>query len=158
MAIFSASIIERHNISMVHEKLLNPEFHGALLSSEEHIAFLNRLNAKKSPQIYFYFADEIFFGFNLCIYLHRQSCLTENINHNILKFKDSGFLKVWVKEFVDRSYLKERKVVEPKVLVNDQLLGAYEMLAAGLLLGVFIFLLEICSVRNKCLREFLVEC
>lgn len=137
---------------MVRQKILNPKFLGTLLSSEEHIAYLN---AQEFPENHFHFAGEIFLAFNLCIYLHRQSCFTENINQNILKFKNSGLLGEWVEEFVDRSYLKERKISEPKVLVNDQLLGAYEMLAAGLLLGVFVFLLEIGSIRIKCLRKFL---
>lgn len=57
-------------------------------------------------------------------------------------------MEVWVSGFVDRSYLVERKANEPKVLVNDQLLGAYELLVFGLVLSAVAFLVEICSARR----------
>lgn len=144
-------IIKRKDIEDVHELLLDSDANAALLSSEEHIAYLN---ADVFPDKFFYYAEEVIFGFNLCIYLHRQSCLEEQMNQNILIFRSSGLLGHWANEFVDRSYLKETKTREPKVLVNKQLYGAYELLTLGLAMAGSMFLIEICSSRFSMLRKY----
>lgn len=64
-------------------------------------------------------------------------------------------LDAWVKKFVDRKYLKEGVVDGPKVLVNEQLYGAYEIMLFGLVLGLATFLLEICSVNIPFLRRLI---
>lgn len=132
--------------------LLNHNFKGALLSSQDHIAFLNQ---GAFPKAFFHSAEEIVSSFNLCIYLHRQSCLAQRINENILALQSNGLMMTWAKKFVDYSYLKEKTVSEPKVLVFEQLRGAYELLAIGLALSFFVFLLEVLSIRVRCLRKLL---
>ena len=139
-------------MSKVREAILDPEYKGALLSSEEHTAYSN---ADAFADKYYHHSSEVVSVFNLCIYLHRQSCLTEPINQNILKFLSNGLMEQWVRNLVDRKYLKEWKATEPKVLVNEQLLGAYELLAFGLLLSTIAFLIEIGSTRVSVLRNFL---
>jgi hypothetical protein len=123
-----------------------------LLSSEEHTAYLNE---EVFPELYYHFADEVISVFNLCIYLHRQSCLTEEINQHILNFKSNGLMQAWVAKFVDRKYLKENVVSEPKPMVNLQLLGAYEMLVAGLIFSISVFLFELLSFRKAKLRRIM---
>lgn len=151
-SIFRAIYIERYQLEKLNGDLLDSEFKGGLLSSEEHTAYLN---AEVFPDKYFHCADEVVSTFNLCIYMHRQSCLSEEINQYILSFKSTGLLDAWVKKFVDRKYLKERVTSEPKVLVNEQLLGTYEVLVFGLLLASLVFLLEVCSVHVYALRRLL---
>lgn len=149
---YRAVYIQRDELVTVRDKLLDSEFKGALLSSEEHTAYLNAL---VFPNQHFRYAPEIVSVFNLCIYLHRQSCIAQEINLNILNFKSNGLLQAWEKEFVDRSYLVERKIVEPKVLKIEQLLGAYELLAIGLSLSFSVFLIELCSSKLSCMRRIM---
>lgn len=149
--IFRAVVIHRKDLLETQQLLLDASSNGALLSSEEHVAFLN---AKNFPKNFSHYAGEVFFVFNLCIYLHQQSCLEEQINQNIIMFRSNGLLDSWVKEVVDKSYLKERKTKEPKVLVNEQLFGAYELLAIGLVLGASAFIVELCSTQFPNLKRF----
>lgn len=122
-----------------------------MLSSEDHLAFLNH---QVFPEEYYHYAEEVVSVFNLCIYLHRQSCLTRDVDNYILKFRSVGLLDNWVKKFVDRSYLKERTSTGPKVLVNEQLVGAYELLGFGMASGAIIFMVEVISTYFHSLRKF----
>lgn len=130
--------------------LLDPEFKGALLSSEEHIAYLNM----KSEDFHHH-SKEIVYTFNLAIYMHRQSCLTQQINEQILSLTSNGLLQAWAQGFVDNSYLVENKEKGQKRLTNNQLLGAYELLALGLAISFCAFLLEFCSQYIRCFRRLL---
>jgi hypothetical protein len=110
------------------------------------------LNERIFPTAFFHSAEESIFSFNLCIYLHRQSCLAQQINQNILDLKSNGLLDAWSRKFVDRSYLKERIFSEPKVLVIHQLLGAYELLFIGIFLSFTAFIVELISTRISFMR------
>lgn len=147
-----AVYINRSQLAMLRQNLLNTNFRGALLSSEEHTAYLN---AQVFPHHHYHYASEIVFVFNLCIYLHRQSCLTQEINVNILNFQSNGLLQSWSKEFVDMSYLKERISAVPKVLTNEQLFGSYELLASGLIISIIVFIIELLSVKVPRMKKFM---
>lgn len=136
----------------MREKLVDADFKGGLLSSEEHVAFSNKAGA---PNKFFHHTDEVFFVFNLVVFLHRQSCLTEEINRYILIFGSNGLLEKWMSEFVDMSYLKKRVVDTPKKLEFDQLLGSFELLGIGLSLSVIAFVLEVFSRCCSGLRKFI---
>lgn len=147
-------LIGRTEIATVRDTLLSPDVKGALLSSEEHIAFANKAGF---PDKYFHFAEEVFFVFNLVIFMHRQSCLVEEINRYILHFGSNGLLDRWMHEFIDRSYLKERVTTAPKKLEIEQLLGSFELLAIGLSLSLVMFLFEVLSNCSFGLRK-LIKC
>lgn len=144
-------IIERKEIAGVRRNTLDAEFKGALLSSEEHIAFANKA---EFPVNFYHHTDEVFFVLNLVIFLHRQSCLTEEINRYILNFGSSGLLDKWMREFVDESYLTQKIVSSPKKLEFEQLLGCFELLAIGFIISGTAFVLEVLSncffkIRNR---------
>lgn len=86
--------------------------------------------------------------------MHRQSCLAEVINKIVLVLRSNGIMDSWAKQFVDRSYLKERVISEPKVLVLRQLFGAYELLITGLIMSFTAFMLELISFRIFFLKMF----
>lgn len=133
----------------MRENILNADFKGALLSSEEHVAFSNKAGF---PDKFFHHTEEVFFVFNLVIFMHRLSCLTEEINRYILNFGSNGLLNKWMEEFVDNSYLKEKIVILPKRLEFNQLLGSFEVLGIGLTLSAITFVLEVfsnCFLRLK---------
>jgi hypothetical protein len=138
----------------MQRKLLNANFKGAFLSSEDHISYMNQKSFRK---IFFHSAQEIITSFNLCIYMHIQSCLTQKINENILYLQSNGLMQTWAKQFVDYSYLKEKSINEPKVLVLDQLLGAFELLAFGFAISLLSFVVEIISTKVLLLRRFVMK-
>jgi hypothetical protein len=134
------------------EELLDDAFKGALLSSEEHVAYNNE---RVFPKAFYHTAEEIIFSFNLCIYMHLQSCLAEEINENILKLQSSGLMETWASNFVDKTYLKEKIISGPKAMVIEQLSGAYELLTIGLVLSFTAFVVEIISAKFSFLRTFM---
>jgi hypothetical protein len=113
-----AVFIQRVQLFEYQQLLLDPTFKGALLSSEDHIAYLNQ---KNFPETFFHSANEVFSSFNLCIYMHRQSCLNQKINENILSLQSNGLMQIWAGQFVDYSYLKERTVSEPSSGIDFEL-------------------------------------
>ena len=135
----------------MQKMVLDPDFKGAILSSEDHIAYMNE---KASPKSFFHSSQEIVSSFNLCIYMHRKSCLVQKINENILSLQSNGLMVTWSKNFVDYSYLKEKTFNEPKVLVIDQLFGAFELLALGIAISFLSFVVEVISIKLSFFRKF----
>ncbi|CRK97644.1 CLUMA_CG011029, isoform A [Clunio marinus] len=131
--------IPRTMLSEIHVHLLQPEFKGALLSSEEHLSYLNM---KSFPEKYYHHSKQIFYVFNLCIYLHRQSCFTEEINQHLLKFASNGLIDVWASQFIDKKCLTEKVSTLPTQLTNEKLLATYEILFVGFLMSFIIFIAE----------------
>lgn len=145
-------MLKLNEIPSIHKKILDPEFKGALLTSEEHVAYLNLVS---SPQRFFIHSPEVVFTFNLVIYMPKQSCLEQEFNNQILALTGGGFLESWALRFIDRDHMKEHKDNEPTQLNMSQLSGGYELLLLGLSIATFAFLLELLSYRIKSLRHFM---
>lgn len=145
-------MLKRQEIPSIREKIIDPDFKGALLTSKEHVAYLNILS---SPQRYYIHSPDVIFTFNLVIYMPKQSCLEQEFNNQILALTGGGFLESWALRFIDRDYMKENKDIEPTQLNVSQLLGGYELLVLGLSIATFVFLLELLSYRIKSLRHFM---
>lgn len=141
---------KREQLGGIQEKLSHSEFKGALLSSEDHIAFINE---KVSPNLFYHYTEEIVSVFNLCFYMHKQSCLTHEVNGNIMKLTSSGLIQSWAKIFADRSYLIPKLDISPKQLDNSKLNGAYMLLIYGFGFSLFVFIIEILCYRIKCLHR-----
>lgn len=140
-------IINRSELAPLQRKLADPNFlRGALLSSEEHVAWLNSI---LTPYSFLNYAQEVVSAFNLCIYTHMQSCLTQEINKNLRSIFDSGLLNSWTNRFVDRSYLIRKTDASPKKLDIEKMLGAFEVLIIGLFLSSLLFFCEMFYASSK---------
>ncbi|CAO1409276.1 unnamed protein product [Diamesa serratosioi] len=108
-------------------KLLDPNFKGTLLTSEDHTAYWNKLNMAKD---FFHILKSRLTTFNLCIIFPKGSCLVPGVNEKILEFYANGFIKVMASQTIDKKYLIE-PVVAPKTkrLEMKQLLGGFQLLA-----------------------------
>ncbi|KAG5675518.1 hypothetical protein PVAND_005414 [Polypedilum vanderplanki] len=148
------SIIERGDFPKIKDKLMDSNYKAGVLGSEEHVAWLNQ---KETPEKFYHYTEEVVSVFNLCIYMHRQTCLAHNVNENIIKLTNSGLMESWKKKFVDRSYLKLRINEEPKQLDNEKLAGAYKLLIYGLIISFIVFIVELISFRFKCLHRVMIN-
>ncbi|CAO1310415.1 unnamed protein product [Diamesa serratosioi] len=133
----------------IHDKLIDSDFKGALLSSEEHAAYLNVIS---KPNRHYKYSPQVVFAFNLVIYMRQQSCLQQEFNEQILALTGGGFLESWTLRFIDKDRKKEQDENEPTQLNMSQLLGGYELLLLGLSIATFTFLMELVSYRFKSLR------
>ncbi|KAL7040767.1 hypothetical protein ACKWTF_000511 [Chironomus riparius] len=137
----SLKVINRSELSPLQRKLAHPDFSkGALLSSEEHVAWLNSI---LTPYSFLNYAKEVVSGFNLCIYTHIQSCLTQQINRNLMNVFNSGLINSWAKLFVDRSFLIRKIDQYPRKLDLEKMSGAFKVLIIGLSMSILLFIFEI---------------
>ncbi|CAO1346132.1 unnamed protein product [Diamesa hyperborea] len=119
-------MLQLNEIPSIHDKILHSDFKGALLSSEEHVAYLN---VESSPKRFFKHSPDVVFTFNLVIYMPKQSCLEQEFNNQILALTGGGFLESWALRFIDRDHMKEHKDKEPTQLNMSQLSGGYILLS-----------------------------
>lgn len=91
--------MSREGLGVVSNKLLDSDFKGALLSSEDHIAYKNKA---AYPEQFYRYSKEVFSTFNLCIYMNRKSCLVQQIDKYIQKLRSNGLIKRWADKVVDR--------------------------------------------------------
>jgi hypothetical protein len=143
-------VIKRVDLTNIKNNIMDSDYKGALLTSKEHVAWLNK---KSSPEIFYHFTEEVVSVFNLCIYMHRQTCLARSVNENIIKLTNSGLMESWMKAYVDTSYLKLRKDEQPKELSIEKLVGAYKLLIYGLAISLSVFIVELICVRIQCLHR-----
>jgi hypothetical protein len=127
-------------------EVVNPEFKGALLTSEDHLAYRN---IQASPNVFFRHATESIMTYNIAIYMHKQSCLSYQFNQMIVNLVSAGLVQNWASKYIDKSFLKRKSVSKAVGLNMPQLLGAFQLLVTGLVISFFVFILETFSVRLK---------
>ncbi|CAO1394437.1 unnamed protein product [Diamesa hyperborea] len=133
--------INRTDKTNILVKLLGSDFKGAFVSSEDHVAYWNKLGF---PNQFYTICNTKIKVINLCIYMRKNSCLTAEINRQILGFNANGLMRIWALQYIDRAYLKERvKDPEPQQLQINQLLGGFQLYTGGITIGFVVFILEI---------------
>ena len=133
---------------------MDPDFKGTLLTSEDHTAYWNKQNP---AQHFFHILKSRITTFNLCIYFPKRSCLTTEVNKNILAFYANGFMTAMASKLIDKKYLTEPVVIsKTKQLKMKQLIGGFQLLACGLCICFGIYLLELLSKRSVKIRRILI--
>lgn len=122
-------------------QLLNPKNNFALLASEDHVAYWNKIGF---PEIFFNICPEKVTAVNLCIYFPKNSCLIKQINKKIFQMSDYGFLSIFMVQTIDKTYLKRKKFAqEPKKLNFKQLSGGYQLYVVGIGISLIVFMVEV---------------
>lgn len=133
-------------------KLLDTRQNLALLASEDHVAYWNKLGF---PDTFFNFCPEKVTAVNLCIYLPKYSCLTKEINKQIFDMADNGFMHIFMIQTIDKAYLKRKTFAqEPKKLNINQLSGGIQLYILGIMMSLVVFWCElIFGIFIRKLRE-----
>lgn len=114
---------------------------------------MNRLNY---PEKQYIACKEGLFTINLSILLYKLSSLTTEINEQISALTSNGLIEKWAANQIDFSHFKlNSNTVGPRKLTNEQLMGAYQILMAGLLISFLIFAAEFHSTENFKLRKLM---
>lgn len=142
---------EQDFLSSLH-KAENPDFDGAFLISEDHLAYMNMLTY---PNVMVNYAKEVLATFNLCVYFNKKSSLIREVNNNLIDFNTYGFVKLWKSKFIQKRYLFKQINKEPKDLQISQLLGGFEMLCMGLAISFLAFVIELLTLKLKILKKLL---
>ena len=134
-------------------KLLDSNFKGTLLTSEDHTAYWNQLNHSKD---FFHILESRLTTFNLVILFPKRTCLTPEVNSIILSFYANGFMHEMGSFFIDKKYLIEPVVVpETDELDINELAGGFQLFACGVFICIGVFLLELLSKRSVIAKRIL---
>ncbi|KAG5681337.1 hypothetical protein PVAND_010782 [Polypedilum vanderplanki] len=138
------------NSTVLSEKrleTLNPLSQHAVSSSLEQILYYNKLNYKNNTLTV---CREYLFTFQYGIYFRKNSYLTKMFNKKISLFKTAGLIDYWSSDFISNKYLNMKIDSDgPKKLNMEHLLGSFELLAAGALITIIIFIFEILAVKFR---------
>ena len=136
----------RTDFSQMFNEVVKPEFKGGLLTSLDHIAYRN---IQASPHKFFRHAPEVIVTYNIVIYMHKQTCLATQFNTMIMYLMNGGLVYNWASNFIDPKYLKRNPTSRATSLNIEQLSGAFQLFAGGLLISSFVFIYEKCSSRTQ---------
>lgn len=139
------------NYARTYDKVIHPDFKGAVLSSEDHLAYRNILAA---PDRYYRHAPEIIITYNIVIYMHKQSCLTRQLNEMIIYLVSGGLIDTWASKFIDKQFLKYKSTSKAKALNMQQLMGAFQLLMVGLAMSFVTFCFEHLFVKMNKRKSF----
>lgn len=148
---FSTIYLSLPQLLQKMEDAADPNFEGAILASEDHLAYLNRNKFKKRVTN---LASEVLFSLNLCIYFNKKSNLIPQVDDQLIRLNTYGFIEFWASKFIDQSFLKEpppnRK---PQKMEISRLFGGYQILGFGWLVGFTVFLMEYFAKRWEFLQK-----
>jgi hypothetical protein len=121
------------------------------LGSRDHFVYYN---AMKDPLHTFIIADEVIHSMNIVIYFPKTTCLVKAFNKQLDYLFTGGIINHWSEQYFDTRFLKSAalKDKEPKPLRNEHLLGAYLVFFNFLFYASLTFLLELLSLKFRCLR------
>lgn len=138
-------MIENNRLDSYRELLLKSNLKLALLAHEDYVAYWNK---KLYPHKFLNICNERLMAVNYCIYLHKTSCMTPEINKHVLLFNSNGLMQISKHFYADRAYLKKKPIDDgPKKLTVDQLKGGYLFFVFGVILSIISFVLEIILKR-----------
>lgn len=80
-------------------------------------------------------------------------CMIKPSDHQILALQSSGLVEHWQKSYTKT--IKDIEDTEPKKLEIDQFIGIITICAALYALSVFIFLLELLTLKCKAIKTFI---
>jgi hypothetical protein len=128
------------------DKTMDTSSKIALFTSEDHLAWRNII---ASPHKFYHHARETIFRSNIVIYMHKQSCLVEEINKIILNLLSGGLIRQFASNFINPSFLRREYDSTTKSLNLEQLNGAFDILAVGLSVSCVVFTIEVTFTRSN---------
>lgn len=131
-------------------QVVNPDFQGALLTSEDHLAYRN---VKAFPDRFYRHAPEAIFTNNLVVFMTKSSCLANEVDQIINSLVSGGFIKCWAAHYINANFLKHRGTSKAVPLKMAQIVGSFQLLIFGVAVSFAMFALEIMFNRFKRLRK-----
>lgn len=126
----------------IQKATLNPNFKGALVSSNDEIVHLNRINHRNFT---YNVCNEVILTVPVVFYTHKNSYLAKIFDEKIDLLKSAGLIDYWISKYVDPKYLRfKTKDPPPSTLSFQELLGAFQFFFVGSLFSIALFLIEVC--------------
>ena len=138
------------DILMYRKKTLDSSFKGAISSPLFEIVYMNKLNFKSFA---FKTLREPLNNNFAVFYFQKNFYLLNAVNEKIGILKAAGLVDYWISQDIDPSFLHiKQENLGPQKLNVEHLLGCFELLFLGIVLGIIAFSIE---VSFKRIIEFL---
>jgi hypothetical protein len=133
--------VNQNELDRKINETISPHARHAVTRSLEQVLYINMMNYKEYTLT---ICRENLFAWQYGIYFQKNHYLVKSFNKYISQFKASGLIDFWASDYINNKYLN-MKLTEsgPKMLNVEQLLGSFEVLFIGLLLGTLIFACEL---------------
>lgn len=126
-------------------KTLDPNFKGAVLSSMDEVAYLNKkhVNARVNGLTYHNLKESIFTS-QVAMFFQKNSYLTEAFDQKIKRLKSNGLINYWISQYIDFNYLNVKQIRKaPDKLNLPQLLGGFQIWFCGICVSSIAFIAEV---------------
>lgn len=129
------------------KRTLDSNFKGAVSSPLFEIVHLNKLNFKSFA---FRTLREPLNNNFAVFYFQKNFYLLDAINEKISILKAAGLVDYWIKKDIDPTFLHvKQENLGPQKLNIEHLLGCFELLLVGIILGLVAFSLEMSYNRIR---------
>lgn len=132
------------------DHVIDPEFKGVLLSTEDHLSYRN---VKAFPNRFYRHAPETIYSNNLVVYMTKSSCLSIEVDGIIIYLVNGGLIRKWAAHYIDKRFLKRKSTSNAVSLKVNQFLGSFQLLFVGVLASSVMFALEMIFNRFKRLKK-----
>ena len=143
-------IIKPTEAAEIRQNILSADFKGVLLSSLDRVLYLN-MQTRENHSLNV--CKEELFRFQYCIYFRKNSYLPRLFNDIIYSYIPNGLLSRLTDRYIDPKFKSYHIPIGPKKIQLHQLMGGFNILAAGLLLASFICFLEMLSKKVQLLQR-----
>lgn len=135
------------NLRLLHDQNID----GVALSQDlSQRAF----NLQNSPHRRLAFTKDRLFMYSPIFLLRKKSMLTGIFDEQIVTLQETGLIEFWTEKYIDhRSINKKHR--EPSTLRIENIAAAFEICAAMHLISFIVFILEIFSMKYRCVKCFL---
>jgi hypothetical protein len=153
--LFRMVIINSKDMELYYQRIQDPEFKGALISSVLHVAYRNKMNLSNEK---LHIAAEMFLTQQIAMFFPKTSCLIQVFDTVIIDIVSSGLIDIWANNIVPPVYRRSHDVEgtkEPQKLTLYQLRGAYKLYGGAIGVSAIVFLLELLSKRVRLIRKLI---
>lgn len=139
--------------------LLDPDFNGAVLTTDVGISYYNMMHFKTTGVVSS--TKDRLFLLPFCIFFRKHSCLNEPITKLINKYTNNGLLHHWTSQYFQTRFVKVNTEEfedqpQPQRLSMKQLLGGFIISSILLVVALVVFVLEIISAKCGFLKKIFI--
>lgn len=140
-----------------YERLMqDPATSAVLMHTFDFVLYKNKAIYRDKPLL---MASQHIIDQQITIYYPNHSCLTHAFNPVLRELNSNGLIAYWVKQYIDPMFLVQKLKTghdeKDLIITNDHLRDIYWVVIGGWIVAVFVFVMEVLSVRSQVLKRVL---
>lgn len=127
------------------------EINGVVLINDLAYRHFNLINASKKRLA---FTKDPLMMYTPVFYFHKQSVLRDIFNDELHNIREAGLTEYWIKQYVDDRKANLNQGTPTKLQIIH-IIAVFKVCSTMYAISFIVFILEIISVKNRCIRWFL---